>query len=324
MNKPRILVVGTAGIELNADISCIPALSHTQYEDDGYEYLPGGIGALSAHCINRLGAESVLCSKLGNDTYGSKLHSIYESCGINTRFITTDNATRTSLNINLNEQTHARRTISYRGASAKVSASDIEDALTCYPDAVLLHFDVPEDTLLFTVKAARNSENVPLIIVDATPIIPEFPLEALGEIDVFLCNEDEALAYTGIKTNTLDSCLKACFALSSKVQANYFIIKLGDRGVFLYDGTYYRLISEYNVEVENDYGASDIFTAAFAVEYLRSYNTRRACEFANVAVAYARSKKGYFDAVPSETELKDFIISNNINYHMDTVSTNED
>ena len=319
MKQPRILVIGTAGIELVADTSCIPALNATQIENEGYCYLPGGVGALSANCINSLGAESVLCAKLGNDTHGAKLSSIYEAHGINTRFVTTDKVQRTALDIIINEENRGRRTISYKGASAKISNGDIEDALTCYPDAAILHFDLSQETIIYTTKALLECETPPVTVIDASRYIKNFAFEQLSHFDIFICNEEQATDYTGIKTNTLDNCLKVCLALSARIPAKYFIIKLGDRGVYLYNGIYYKLISEYNVEVEDDLGASDVFTAALCVEYLRSYDIDRACEFANIAAAYTRSKKGYFYAVPTDSELREFIIRNNINFHMDTV-----
>lgn len=321
MNKPRILVVGTSGIELMANVSGIPALSHTQIETEGYEYLPGGLGAISAHAINLLGAESVLCSKLGNDTHGAKLSTIFEMNGINTRFITTDKNKRTPLDIIINEEDRGTRTISYKGAGAAIKDTEIEDALTCYPDAVLLHFDIPKSAVMYTARTISEYDNPPITVVDATMYIEDFDFEKLGKLDIFVCNEEQAFEYTGIKTNTLDNCLKICLALSGEIQAKYFILKLGSRGVYLYDGTYYKLISEYNVEVEDNSGASDVFTAALCVEYLRSYNINRACEFASIASAYTRTKKGYFYSVPSEEELREFIISHNINFHLDnTVS----
>ena len=133
--KPRILVIGTAGMDLIAEISRIPAYGKPQRERR-YEYQPGGRGANVAHTVANSDGEAILCAKVGNDAHGSKLCDLYRRSGIDTRFITVDKKARTPLSIVLSEKNGSIRTITYPGASGNLTTGDVERAFSCYPNAV--------------------------------------------------------------------------------------------------------------------------------------------------------------------------------------------
>ncbi|MBQ7161562.1 MAG: ribokinase [Clostridia bacterium] len=302
--KPRILVVSSANIDLVARMRSVPRVGETVLEANRYDYIPGGKGANSALAIAKTGGESVFCCKLGNDTHGAKLVSIYEGSGINTRFVTADKKERTGLALVMVEQNADNRIVVYPGANRRLRPSDVEDAFTCYPDALYLQFEIPEETVIAAADMA-HAQGIP-IIVDAGPANRDFPLEALGPVEIFSPNEEETYAYTGIRPSSLESCLKACLALAARIQAKYYVLKLGERGVYLYDGKYYNILSSYNVEEVDTTAAGDAFTGAMAVEYMRSYDIKRACEYGNIAGAITVSRAGAFPSIPSHEEIKFF------------------
>ena len=302
--KPRILVVSSANIDLMARMRSVPHVGETVLESNRYDYIPGGKGANSALAIAKTGGESVFCCKLGSDTHGAKLVGIYEGSGINTRFVTADKKERTGLALVMVEQNADNRIVVYPGANRRLRPADVEDAFTCYPDALYLQFEIPEETVLAAADMA-HAQGVP-IIVDAGPAVRDFPLESLGPVEIFSPNEEETYAYTGIRPSSLESCLKACLALANRVQAKYYVLKLGERGVYLYDGKYYNVLASYNVEEVDTTAAGDAFTAAMPVEYLRSYDIKRACEYGNIAGAITVSRPGAFPSIPSHEEIKAF------------------
>ena len=302
--RPRILVVSSANIDLVARMNYIPRVGETLLESNRYEYIPGGKGANSALAVAKTGGDPVFCCKLGNDTHGAKLVSIYDSMGINTSFVTVDKKERTGLALVMVEPNADNRIIVYPGANRRLRPVDAEDAMTCYPDALYLQFEIPAETVLAAADLAR-AQGTP-IIVDAGPAVKDFPLESLGPVEIFSPNEEETFAYTGIRPSGVESCLKACLALSNRVKAKYYVLKLGERGVFLYDGKFYSILASYNVDEVDTTAAGDAFTAAMTVEYLRSFDIKRACEYGNIAGALTVSKPGAFPSIPSHEEIKQF------------------
>ena len=106
-------------------------------------------------------------------------------------------------------------------------------------------------------------------------------------------------------------------ALAQRVDARVFVLKLGQRGCYVYDGTYFHVMPAYSVEVADTTAAGDVFTAALAVEYLRSEkNLKRAATYANIAGALCVTKEGAFGAVPEHNEICDFVRKNEINYQL--------
>ena len=157
MTKPRILTVSSANIDFMARMATIPSVGQTIKCEDGYEYIPGGKGANAALAVSKLGGDSIFCAKLGSDTHGAKLVNIYAEAGINTRFVSADRNERTGLALVMVEANGNNRIVTYPGANRKLSRYDVEDALTCYPDAILLQFEIPEETVLAAAEYARDA-----------------------------------------------------------------------------------------------------------------------------------------------------------------------
>ena len=66
----KILVVGSANMDLSMNMYRVPAAGETLIDDGGVAYLPGGKGANSAVAFAKLGADAILCAKLGADLHG--------------------------------------------------------------------------------------------------------------------------------------------------------------------------------------------------------------------------------------------------------------
>ncbi|MBR5514856.1 MAG: ribokinase [Clostridia bacterium] len=315
MNKPRILTVGSANIDLMARITKFPSVGQTVKEKSGYEYKPGGKGANAAYAVHRMGGESIFCAKLGNDTHGARLNSIYANSGMDTRFISQCSHERTGLAMVMVEPNGNNRIVVYPGANEYLGRGDVENAVLCYPDAILLGFEIPVETVIATAEFAKELD-IPLI-VDAGPAEKNFPLEYLGKVEVFSPNETETYIYTGIKPDTTDKCLKACMALLNRVDAKVIVLKLGSKGCYVFDGTYFYVMPAYSVDVQDTTAAGDVFTAAFAVEYMRNgKNFKRAAAYANMAGALCVTKDGAFESVPSHSDICDFVLKNEINYQL--------
>jgi len=281
---------------------------------DTYDFIPGGKGANAAITLSRLGGDSVFCAKLGHDPNGTALMKFYDTSGIDTRFISLDRNEKTGLAIIIVETNGNNRIIVYPGANFKLSVSNVEDAFTCYPDALFLHLEIPVETVIAATQFAKD-QGIP-IFIDAGPATKEFPLEELAVVEVFSPNETETQVFTGVNPTTPEMCVKACMALANRIKAKYYVIKLGERGAFLYDGKFYKMLAPYDVDVVDTTAAGDAFTAALTLEYMRSGDIKRACEYANIVGSLTVSKAGASPSLPTAAEVKRFVIENEINFKL--------
>ena len=268
--KKRILVLSSANMDFVMNISRIPSPGETIMEKGKYRLIPGGKGGNSAIAVERLGGDCVFCAKLGKDANGEALRALYSSEGINLTALRFTSEAPTGLAAITVEDDGTNRISVFPGANNYLNADDAEEALLCYPDALFMHFEVPEEAIL-TAAHIATKKNIP-IVIDAGPAKPDFPFHKLPPLEIFSPNETETLAYTGINPNTAENALRAAVALQKIVRSHYYVIKLGGRGALVYDGKYYNIAPSYEVKTIDTTAAGDSFTAALTLEYLRSGN----------------------------------------------------
>lgn len=308
--KNRVLVVSSANMDFVMKVGKMPEGGQTVIESRGYEYVPGGKGANAALALSKLGADSIFCTRLGNDSNGQRLKALYSENGIDTRFIISDRTAPTGLASIIVEESGENRIIVYPGANSQLSPVDVEDAMTCLPDAVFVQFEIPDDAVIAATEFAAK-KNIP-VFVDAGPARQGYPLDRLSKLEVISPNESETLALTGILPNNVTNCLRAATVLMQCVETKYVVIKLGGRGAYIHDGKYSELVSAYEGEVVDTTAAGDAFTAAMTLEYLRSGSISRAVKYANAVGTLVVGKMGASSSLPTADEVDRFIRANGI------------
>ena len=308
--KARILTVSSANMDFVMNIHRLPAGGETMTEHGSYSFMPGGKGANSAVAVQRLGGESVFCARLGNAANGMLLRNLYVSEGIDTRFIATDQQLPTGLAAIMLEPSGQNRIIVYPGSNGAITERDIAASMMCRPDVLLMQMEIPAETVLSAAGLAA-SRGIP-IVIDAGPADPSFPLEQLPPLEIFSPNETETKIYTGIDPYSPQNCLKACIKLSEKIKAKYIILKLGDRGCYIYDGKYYMCLPAYDVPAEDTTAAGDAFTAALALEYVRTGDIEHSGKYANAVGAITVNRPGAIPSIPTAAEVEAFVSYNGV------------
>ena len=309
MSRKRILVIGSASMDLSINMYKIPERGETIIDDGGVAYTPGGKGANTAVAIAKLGADALFSAKLGADLHGQKLYNYYKENGISTSFVKVDREQPTGLAVVMKEGDGENRIVVYPGANSYLTKDAVEEAISSAPDAVYLGFEIPFDIALYAARIAKE-RNIP-VFIDAAPANKEHDLEALPEVEVFSPNESEMLEYTGIAPTTMEACLRASLALYRRVKCKYIVIKLGSRGAFIYDGKRYSQAPAYRAGVTVDTtAAGDAFGAALVIEYL--YNggdIKGAVKYAAAAGAIAVTRHGASAAMPTADEVEALMAS---------------
>lgn len=303
--EKRILVVSSANMDFVMNMHALPSAGQTVIDYGSYSFVPGGKGGNSAVAIRRLGGDCVFCARLGCDPNGELLSSLYNKEGIDTRFVVRDREAPTGLAAIMVEQNGVNRIVVYPGANMRIEPDDIDNAMTCYPDALFMQLEIDPEATIYAANAAAR-QGVP-IFIDAGPATKSFPLDRLPPLEVFSPNETETEIFTGISPTTPDSCLRAAIALSKLVNAHYYVLKLGGRGVYIYDGLYYHCLPAYDTKVVDTTAAGDAFTAAFTLEYLRSGDVERAGKYGNAVGSLTVSRAGAYTSLPTADEVEEFL-----------------
>ena len=87
------------------------------------------------------------------------------------------------------------------------------------------------------------------------------------------------------------------------------LLKLGSRGVGVYDGENLTVLPTYPVKVVDTTSAGDSFTAALTLEYIRTRDIYHACRYGNAVASVTVSRAGAGQSIPTSAELDEFISS---------------
>jgi ribokinase len=303
----KILLVGSANMDLSMNMLRVPEAGETLLDDGGVAYLPGGKGANAAAAIARLGGHCVFCTKLGADLHGQKLYEYYKDCGIDTSYVKVDHDQATGLAVVMKEASGENRIVLYPGANTMLSAENVQEAFTCAPDAVYLGFEIPFSVAASAARLAA-ARGIP-VFVDAAPADESHPLDTLPPLEIFSPNETETKTYTGIVPFGTQDCLRAALNLCRKVKCKHLVIKLGSRGAFIYDGKHYDMIPAFRADkVVDTTAAGDAFTAAMTLRYLENGgDIKDAVRYGAAAGALTVAKKGAASSIPSKEEVLAFL-----------------
>lgn len=302
MAEPRLLVVGSANMELALQLHRFPTAGESLASDGAFRFSPGGRAANAAVCAAKLGTDVLFCTRLGNDLNGRTLKNTYEAAGVDTRFVKLDKNRPTPLYQTITEQGKQTRSILFSGANAALNDDDLEDAFMAYPDGVLLHFDTSE--YLFRRACELATElNIP-VFCDASNPLFTYPV-SMPRLEAIVLDEAQTYAYTDIYPDCLDDYVRACIRLKAKINAHHFILRLKGRGTYLTDGKYSEIISLPDTAGEMA-DSPDVFAAAVASECLAGRTMKEAVKTAGVVCAYLSLNRGLSDPYPTRKQLAGF------------------
>ena len=171
-------------------------------------------------------------------------------------------------------------------------------------DAVLLQFEIPFETNKRAIEIA-NEKGV-ITVLDAGPAQP-YDLENLPPVTILSPNETETKALVGIYPADHETCLEASKKLMERNKCKYVVLKLGDRGSYIYGEGLDVMVPPYKVDAIDPTAAGDAFTGVLAKAYVEMDDIVEACKVANAAGALTCTKLGAQPSLPTLAEIDAFL-----------------
>ncbi len=294
----RCAVVGSINMDIILNTDRIP-LEGESLPGNNYSYACGGKGANQATGLARLGAQTKMIGKVGDDANGHKLLENLKKNRIDTSNVLTD-GTQSGLAAIILEKGGKNRIIVFEGANAEINPEEAANAITDELDLLLVQFETKEDVVIKAINSAIKKDIV--TVVDCGPA-KNFPLEKIQGITIISPNESETKELTGVYPEDEESMLKASKILLERSKAKYAVLKLGARGCSAYDGKELKIFPSYPSKVIDTTAAGDSFTAALALEFMRSGDIFSACDMGNKAGSIAVSRMGADASMPTADEI---------------------
>lgn len=297
----KAAVVGSINMDIILNAQRLPELGENVLGTT-YGYSHGGKGANQATALARLGASVKMIGKVADDDNGKALLENLNNNGIDASGVATDGSA-TGLAAILIDGEGKNRIIVYEGANAEIVPQTAVDSISDDISLLLVQFETNEEAVVSTVNYAVQKGIT--VVVDCGPA-KNFALEKMQGATIISPNESETKALTGIFPVDEKAILEASKILLERSKAKYIVLKLGERGCSVWDGERLTILPAYKSNVVDTTAAGDCFTAALALEYVRTGDIYSSCDFGNKAGAIAVSRMGAAESMPTAEAVLDF------------------
>lgn len=296
--KINAAVMGSINMDLILNMNVVPEVGENVL-GTSYGYANGGKGANQAVGLARLGAKTKLIGKVADDANGHKLLENLQKNNVNISDISLTGS-QTGLAAIIIDGEGRNRIVVYEGANSEINADEAADCINDGLDLLLVQFETNEDTVIKCIN--RAIEKKITTVIDCGPA-KNFALEKMQGATIITPNESETKALTGILPEDEESILEASKILENRSKAKFVVLKLGEKGCSVWNGKTLRIMPAYPCKAVDTTAAGDCFTAAMALEFIRTGDIYAACDMGNKAGSIAVSRMGADASMPTAEEL---------------------
>jgi ribokinase len=299
--SPRIAVVGSANTDLTTFSDVFPRPGETIF-GKSFDLGFGGKGANQAVAARYCGADVVMIAKVGNDLFGEATVKNFRSMGIDATHVRIVDGVSSGVAPIFVEPNGQNRIIVVKGANDTLKPADVDaasDALR-HVDAIILQFEIPLETVYYTVQFARKN-NI-RCIVNPAPALPA-QINELIAADYFVPNETEAEVITGLPVHSLEEA-KYCAASLLEKGFEKVILTLGARGSLIMGKDLEELIPPFAVTPKDTTGAGDAFIGSFSVFLAEGLPEKDALLRANLYAGLSTMRVGTQKSFPKRAEFE--------------------
>ena len=290
-SPPRIVVVGSANMDLVGLAERLPAPGETVLGDD-FVMTPGGKGANQAIAAARAGGRCTLLAAIGSDSFGVTINARLTASGVDTTHLRTSYGVSGVAVIMVDHHGENSILVSPGANRSFVDLSDSEATVVADGDVLLCQQEIPADTVIAAARAARAGGT--RVVLNAAPA-RELSPDLLELVDLLVVNEGEAKALTGSADQDMDALL----AMVPRV-----VLTLGSAGAWYADreGRSER-VPPFPVEVHDTTAAGDAFTGALAVAWGEGRDLVDAVRWACAAGAACVRRVGAYPSLPNRADI---------------------
>ena len=287
--RPRIAVVGSANIDLVTYTDQFPKPGETIFGkkfDLGF----GGKGANQAVAARLCGAEVFMIARVGSDLFGPATIKNFQDLGIDASHVIEVKGVFSGVAPIFVDSAGQNRILVVKGANDELKPTDIDAATEVlkHSDCIVLQFEIPLETVYYTIEFARR--NKIRCLLNPAPAQP-IDLKAIPDLDYFVPNESEAETIAGSPIRTLEDA-KRCAEHFLAGGVRRVIITLGARGAVLTGEQGTEHIPAFKMKTVDSTGAGDAFIGSFATFLGEGIDEREAVCRANLYAGLSTTRIG--------------------------------
>ncbi|GIG86329.1 ribokinase [Plantactinospora endophytica] len=291
MSRPRVVVLGSANMDLVVTTAALPKPGETVFGTD-FVMVAGGKGANQAIAATRAGADGALLGAIGSDSFGVTLKARISAAGVDTERVRVVYGASGVAVVTVDADGENTIVVTRAANSAFVGLTEDELTAVREADVLVAQLEVPPATVTEAALAARDAGT--RVVLNAAPAQP-VPAELLDAVDLLVVNEAEARAITGRGREDP----AALLAVVPRA-----VLTLGRHGAWYgdRDGTAVH-VPAVKVDLVDSTGAGDAFTGALAVAWGEGREPVDAVRWASAAGAACARRLGASVSLPLRSEI---------------------
>ena len=292
MGKVVILGVFVADTAYRADR--MPRMGETVM-GNSFTLGPGGKGSNQAVACARMGVETHIISKLGQDDFAKLALDTWAEAGVIAHVDQRSDSYTGAAFIFIEESSGDNAIIVSPGAAAMIGADDLEAqaALIARAEVFVTQLEQPMEAAMRGLELARKAGVT--TVLNPAPAAP-LPDGMLPLCDYVTPNETECEALTGIAVHTATDAERACAALC-ELGVRTPIITMGEQGAYLHG---HGMVPAINAgPVVETTGAGDAFNGAFAAALSEGRSALQAAQYGCATAGISVTKAGTAPSMPT-------------------------
>ena len=298
--RPGVVVLGGINMDLVTMTPRFPLPGETVV---GRRFLTysGGKGANQAVAAARMGANTLMVGRVGDDVFGGQLIEALSASGVNAAGVEVSSDNTSGLAIITIDDTAQNQIVQVLGANDTCGDAEADRCIQALVNAscVLLQLEVSLEASLRVAREAFAQGKT--VILDPGPVRP-LPDEFYGCCNVITPNETEAQALVGFAVTDVDAAVRAAETLLSR-GVESATIKMGAQGAYYATGRESGHVPPFPVDAVDSVAAGDAFNGALAVALAEGQGFPEAVRIACAAGALAVTTSGAQDSMPLRADV---------------------
>lgn len=299
MNKA--IVIGSINMDIVAFVKKHPRVGETVFGRE-LNYFPGGKGSNQAVACKRLGCDTLMVGRVGDDAFGEQLLSFQKQEGIDTKGVRQLKNTTTGTAFITVSENSDNSIIVISGANSVWDDRFLDNVLIEAGDIVLAQFEIPDDVIQKAFTIAKGCGATTLL--NPAPVRP-IPLDIRALTDLLVVNEHELSALSGLSISVDNDA--TIFEAAERLSHDGYqtvIVTLGDKGVRLMHREQHHSLAARSVQAVDTTGAGDTFIGGLTAGLLSGLDLLQAAEMGNLAASLSVTRQGAASSIPTLDEVK--------------------
>lgn len=300
MKKGKVCVFGSFVVDLTGRAPHLPVKGETVI-GTSFQMGPGGKGSNQAVAASRSGADAVMVTKIGDDTFGTLARDNFKKEHLDSEYIFVDKELSTGTALIMVDEQASNSILVVSGACGNILPEEVNccAALLEESDYLLTQLEV---NMPATEQMIRMAHEKGVKVILNTAPVQSVSDEILSMVDIVTPNEVEASIITGVPIHSMEDCPKAARYFFDK-GVKQVIITCGDQGVYCHDGVQDAVISVLPVKAIDTTGAGDAFNGGFVTALWEGKDFFEAAVFGSVTAGIAVTRPGTAVAMPHRREI---------------------